>query len=73
MVLDRSEEIREKVPQLQVLYRGQELESTTVSLGVAMFPEHGDTAEEVLRAADDAMYQAKAAGRNRLVVADGHR
>jgi diguanylate cyclase (GGDEF)-like protein/PAS domain S-box-containing protein len=73
VVLDRSEEIREKVPQLQVLYRGQELESTTVSLGVAMFPEHGDTAEEVLRAADDAMYQAKAAGRNRLVVADGHR
>jgi diguanylate cyclase (GGDEF)-like protein/PAS domain S-box-containing protein len=70
VVRARAEEIREKMPQLPVTNRGQLLDSLTVSLGVAMFAEHGTTGEDVLRAADDAMYRAKAAGRNRVVVAD---
>jgi diguanylate cyclase (GGDEF)-like protein len=36
----------------------------TLSLGVATYPQHGATWEEVLRAADQAMYAAKEAGRN---------
>jgi diguanylate cyclase (GGDEF)-like protein len=68
-VLQRAEEIRQMVPRLQVFQEGKLLESTTVSLGVAMFPEHGATGQEVIQAADDAMYQAKAAGRNRVVAA----
>ena len=36
----------------------------TVSIGVAVFPEHGDVGAEVLEAADDALYAAKAAGRD---------
>jgi diguanylate cyclase (GGDEF)-like protein len=71
VVKARAEEIREKVPQLQVLHRGQLLKSITVSLGLAMFPGCGSTAEDVLLAADDAMYQAKREGRNRVVVAEG--
>ncbi len=39
------------------------------TLGVAAFPQHGDTAEAVFRAADAALYRAKAAGRNCVVVA----
>ena len=39
----------------------------TASLGVAVFPTHGTTMEEVIRAADAAMYQAKAEGRDRVV------
>jgi diguanylate cyclase (GGDEF)-like protein len=54
-----------------VVYRGQVLESVTVSVGVAMFPEHGATGRDVLRAADDAMYRAKGQGRNRVVMAEG--
>jgi diguanylate cyclase (GGDEF)-like protein len=41
----------------------------TVSAGVATFPEHGATAESLIRAADDALYRAKAEGRNRVVSA----
>jgi len=40
---------------------------------VAIFPDHGATVEDVLRAADDAMYKAKAAGCNRVVVASERR
>ena len=65
----RAEEIRREVPHLQVVSQGRPLESSTISLGVAIFPDHGATVEDVLRAADDAMYKAKAAGCNRVVVA----
>jgi diguanylate cyclase (GGDEF)-like protein len=41
----------------------------TVSAGVATFPEHGATAEALIRAADEALYRAKAAGRDRVVAA----
>jgi diguanylate cyclase (GGDEF)-like protein len=38
----------------------------TASIGIAMFPEHGDTLEDVVFRADQAMYVAKASGRNRI-------
>jgi diguanylate cyclase (GGDEF)-like protein/PAS domain S-box-containing protein len=37
--------------------------SVTPSIGVALFPEHGETAPVLIQHADTAMYQAKAAGR----------
>ena len=40
----------------------------TISLGVAMFPQHGESGQAVMEAADRAMYQAKRAGRNRVQV-----
>lgn len=39
----------------------------TLSMGVAIFPEHGKTTTELLRKADIALYEAKNAGRNRIV------
>lgn len=45
--------------------------STTISMGIAWYPEHGKTKEELLRAADMAMYVAKNTGRNRVVVHNG--
>lgn len=41
--------------------------AVTASLGLALFPEHGTTHDELLKHADTAMYTAKAAGRNTLV------
>ena len=44
--------------------------SVTVSVGVAVFPEHGATGAAVLQAADDALYAAKADGRDTHRVAE---
>lgn len=43
----------------------------TVSIGVAVFPEHGGTAQQVLAAADQALYAAKRAGRDTYRLAEG--
>ena len=40
----------------------------TVSVGLALWPEHGRAPQEVVSAADMALYAAKAAGRNRVAV-----
>jgi two-component system cell cycle response regulator len=41
----------------------------TISIGVAQFPVHGTTANELIAAGDQALYRAKAEGRNRVCVA----
>ena len=40
----------------------------TVSIGLAEYPDGGDTPEELIATADAAMYQAKSSGRNQVVV-----
>lgn len=44
--------------------------SVTVSIGLACFPQHGSTAQTLLRAGDQALYEAKGRGRNVVVSAD---
>lgn len=42
----------------------------TVSIGVAEFPKDGDSVEQLIEAADQAMYQAKGSGKNRVCIAN---
>ncbi len=66
---ERMEQIRIFVKGLQPLHHGAQMpDLITLSAGIAAMPEHGTTEAELLRAADEAMYAAKQAGRDRIVV-----
>jgi diguanylate cyclase (GGDEF)-like protein len=69
-VHQRAEQLRQEVKGLQVQYNEQTVGNITLSLGIAVYPEHGSTQESILRAADDALYRAKQAGRDRVVLAE---
>ena len=66
---ERAEQLREAFKGLNVKYNSQSLPDVTLSLGVAVFSAHGSTAESLLREADQALYRAKAEGRDRVQVA----
>ena len=67
--LTRAEKIREATRQMTVEFEGTALPEITVSIGVAALPQHGVSPDALLRAADAALYTAKANGRNRTEVA----
>ncbi len=66
---ERALKLKEQVANLQTRHRGETLRRITVSIGVAAFPQHGTSAAQIVRSADEALYRAKAAGRNRVVIA----
>ncbi|MGC2330998.1 MAG: diguanylate cyclase [Candidatus Acidiferrales bacterium] len=65
----RAEFLREEVKQMAVTHAGQLLGKISLSFGVAEYPRDGRTTEELIRAADQALYRAKAAGRDRIILA----
>jgi diguanylate cyclase (GGDEF)-like protein len=69
-VWGRAEMMRQGVQGLKVEYEGREVGPITLSIGVAMLPDHGESGNAVLQAADAALYQAKREGRNCVVVGD---
>ncbi len=54
--------------QNEPIVRGTQTATPTISIGVAVFPTDGTVAEALTRRADEALYRAKAAGRNRVSV-----
>ena len=46
---------------------GREVLQVTISIGVAATSGEGDTAEALLKRADEALYDAKQGGRNRVI------
>lgn len=63
-----AEMLRKKIETQPVLLR-REKTKVTVSIGVACFPEDAALKEDVIRRADQALYEAKHKGRNRVVLA----
>ncbi len=66
----KAEAIREAIAQLRVFCRGNALPRVTASLGIACYPVDGERMEDLINAADAALYHAKAAGRDRVVATD---
>ncbi len=69
-LLRRAEELRDGARQLRLEHEGHAIGRITLSAGVALFPDHGKTPEELFQAADAALYVAKKGGRDRIMVAD---
>ncbi len=64
----RAQQLREGIKRLTIPHGDRYLAPPTVSLGLALYPDHGANAETLLRAADEALYSAKTQGRDRVVV-----
>ena len=64
----RAEDIRLAISALVLSHGERSLGRTTASFGIALFPDHAQDADALLRAADIALYAAKGAGRNRVTV-----
>jgi diguanylate cyclase (GGDEF)-like protein len=69
-VWERAEALREGVQGLKVEHGDRQIGPVAVSIGIAMLPDQGESGQTVLHAADAALYEAKRAGRNRVVLGD---
>jgi diguanylate cyclase (GGDEF)-like protein/PAS domain S-box-containing protein len=65
----RANALRTEVKRLNPSYDGQPLQSITISIGVAAYPEHGSSAQELLKSADRCLYESKANGRDTVTAA----
>jgi len=64
-----AERIRNAVSRMSMpQVKDRQVPPITVSLGIAVYPEHGGTLEEMLHSSDRALYESKRAGRNRTTV-----
>jgi diguanylate cyclase (GGDEF)-like protein len=61
-----AEKIRQTVSELLVESGGHQI-TTSMSIGVVVYPDDGKTADELMIAADEAMYSSKRLGKNRVV------
>jgi diguanylate cyclase (GGDEF)-like protein len=66
--LKRADALREEIKKMEMVFQGQILGSITMSMGISAYPEKGTKMEDLLRAADTALYKAKQEGRDRVVL-----
>jgi len=64
----RAEMIRRAVSEIRTHYRGELLRSITISVGIAMYPEAAREGGNLIQLADGALYRAKHAGRNQVML-----
>jgi diguanylate cyclase (GGDEF)-like protein/PAS domain S-box-containing protein len=65
----RADALSAEVKSLRMNYKKQPLGQLTLSVGVAAFPEHGSTSDELLKIADRCLYESKERGRDTVTVA----
>jgi diguanylate cyclase (GGDEF)-like protein len=65
---ERAETIRKAINHLRLKFKGDTLRPITISIGLAMYPNPARDAADLLRMSDHALYDAKHAGRDRVIV-----
>jgi diguanylate cyclase (GGDEF)-like protein/PAS domain S-box-containing protein len=65
----RGNALRTEIKHLELRHLDKALGEVSISVGVATFPEHGKISEELFRMADQALYESKAQGRDRVTIA----
>lgn len=65
----KAEALRLGIQKMNLNYRGKDLPSVSISIGVSAFPTHGASRAKLIRAADRALYTAKQQGRNMVMKA----
>jgi diguanylate cyclase (GGDEF)-like protein len=70
IIYRRAKGIRKDVAALELSYEDKPLGPITISIGVAVFPEHEEIGDDVIQSADEALYRAKNQGRNRVIKAE---
>ena len=66
----RADALRDGAKAIRTSYGGQALGPVTLSMGLSMYPECGATPQDLLQDADTALYKAKLAGRDCVVLAE---
>lgn len=69
---DTAERLRQKVAEKRQPLGNDQTVPLTISVGVAVYPDHGQTVSTLCAAADNAMYLAKDRGRNCVALAHLH-
>ncbi|WP_282045191.1 diguanylate cyclase [Roseibium album] len=69
MAAEVAETLRKAIENVTVRYGEKNLPTITISCGVAGYPTHGRLPQDLMKSADDALYQSKDGGRNRVTVA----
>lgn len=65
-----SERLMRRIRAMDIRQGSRTLPAVTISMELAIFPQHGSVAEALLHSADLALYEAKRAGRDRLKIVD---
>jgi len=69
----KMEQFCEKVRKTPIAYKDKQLPAITISIGLAEAPKHGGTIDDILKAADHALYAAKQAGKDQVKAYKNHK
>lgn len=68
IIEERAESLRTGIESLELSHQGKLIPRVTISIGVASYPANANTVETLIKSADMALYDAKEAGRNKIIV-----